>query len=88
MDESRKQFEEWVLSRPEAEHDDIVMRSGEYLRILTTFMWETWQASREAIEIEVPDVEKWRSVDAVRAQTAYKSSITAELSAAGIKVKE
>lgn len=87
MDESRKQFNEWVLSRPEAEHDDIVMRSGEYLRILTSFMWEAWTASREAIEIELP----MKKAEHASHQSAFNSGIDASakaIRAAGIKMKE
>lgn len=93
MDESRKQFEEWYASSWRLRDDELrrelaVEDNGDYIYSCAYNSWRAWQASRSAIEIEVPDVEKWRSVDAVRAQTAYKSSITAELSAAGIKVKE
>lgn len=87
MDESRKQFQEWVLSSPEAEHDDIVMRSGEYLRILNTFMWEAWQASREAIEIELP----MKKAEHASHQSVFNGGIDAvakAIRAAGIKVKE
>lgn len=40
-----------------------------------------------AREVELPDVEKWRSVDAVRAQNAYKVLVSKVLAAAGIGVK-
>lgn len=40
-----------------------------------------------AAEVELPDVEKWRSVDAVRAQNAYKVLVSKVLAAAGIGVK-
>lgn len=40
-----------------------------------------------ATEVELPDVEKWRSVDAVRAQNAYKVLVSKMLAAAGIGVK-
>lgn len=86
MDESRKQFAEdfeeltgWNLEEYLEEHPN---------QTYADTCWQFWKMSREAIEIEVSDVEKWRSVDAVRAQAAYKSHITTELSAAGIKVKE
>lgn len=87
MDESRKQFEEWVLSRPEAEYDDIVMRRGEYLRILTTFIWEAWQESRATIEIELP----MKKAEHAHHQSAFNGGIDAAakaIRAAGIKVKE
>ncbi|EBZ5718287.1 hypothetical protein EC401_10465 [Salmonella enterica subsp. enterica serovar Oranienburg] len=45
MDESRKQFEEWwsKYKSPFTEDDE-----------LKEFAWVIWQASREAIEIELP----------------------------------
>ncbi|HAT3816460.1 hypothetical protein L2W99_15185 [Citrobacter freundii] len=41
----------------------------------------------EARTVTLPDVEKWRSVDAVRAQNAYKVFVSKVLAAAGIGVK-
>ncbi|WP_234096287.1 hypothetical protein [Citrobacter portucalensis] len=41
----------------------------------------------EARTVILPDVEKWRSVDAVRAQSAYKVLVSKVLAAAGIGVK-
>lgn len=44
-------------------------------------------AELEARTVTLPDVEKWRSVDAVRAQNAYKFLVCKVLAAAGIGVK-
>lgn len=44
-------------------------------------------AELEARTVTLPDVEKWRSVDAVRAQSAYKVLVSKVLAAAGIGVK-
>ncbi|HCB1727380.1 TPA: ead/Ea22-like family protein [Citrobacter freundii] len=41
----------------------------------------------KARTVTLPDVEKWRSVDAVRAQNAYKVLVSKVLAAAGIGVK-
>lgn len=41
----------------------------------------------ESRTVTLPDVEKWRSVDAVRAQSAYKVLVSKALTAAGIGVK-
>lgn len=41
----------------------------------------------EARTVTLPDIEKWRSVDAVRAQNAYKVLVSKVLTAAGIGVK-
>lgn len=44
-------------------------------------------AELEAREVKLPDVEKWRSPEAVRAQSAYRALARKELSAAGIITK-
>lgn len=44
-------------------------------------------AELEAREVKLPDVEKWRSPEAVRAQNAYRALVGQELSAAGIITK-
>ena len=44
-------------------------------------------AELEARTVTLPDVEKWRSVDAVRAQSAYKVLVSKVLAADGIGVK-
>ena len=44
-------------------------------------------AELEAREVKLPDVEKWRSPEAVRAQNAYRVLVGKELSAAGIITK-
>ena len=44
-------------------------------------------AEMEARTVTLPDVEKWRSFDAVRAQNAYKVLVSKVLAAAGIGVK-
>lgn len=49
MEESRKQFEAWFHSRYEQISMPPVERS-----MLFTNQWASWQASRAAIEIELP----------------------------------
>ncbi len=44
-------------------------------------------AELEAREVKMPDVEKWRSPEAVRAQNAYRVLVGRELSGAGIITK-
>ncbi|MCU6682160.1 ead/Ea22-like family protein [Leclercia sp. H6W5] len=44
-------------------------------------------AELAAREVKFPDVEKWRSPEAVRAQNAYRVLVGQELSAAGIITK-
>lgn len=43
-------------------------------------------AELEAREVTLPDVEKWRSPDAVRAQNAYRVLVGQSLAAAGIRI--
>ncbi|WP_312293203.1 hypothetical protein [Atlantibacter hermannii] len=50
MEESRKQFEAWFHSR----YDQISMPPVERSMLFTN-QWASWQASRAAIEIELPD---------------------------------
>ncbi|MBJ9110073.1 hypothetical protein I5449_01550 [Citrobacter sp. FDAARGOS_156] len=45
-------------------------------------------AELESRTVKLPDVEKWRSFDAVRAQSAYKVLVAKELAAAGITLQE
>ncbi|HCO1353126.1 TPA: ead/Ea22-like family protein [Escherichia coli] len=44
-------------------------------------------AEMETLEVKLPEVEKWRSPEAVRAQNAYRVLVGQELSAAGIRIK-
>lgn len=44
-------------------------------------------AEMETLEVKLPEVEKWRSTEAVRAQNAYRVLVGQELSAAGIRIK-
>nr|EEJ7374215.1 hypothetical protein [Salmonella enterica subsp. enterica] len=87
MDESRKQFEEWwsKYKSPFTEDDE-----------LKEFAWVIWQASREAIEIElpvkndisdddypIPDLVDWDD-----GRNAGIQECAEAIRAAGIKVKE
>ncbi|HAW3316728.1 TPA: hypothetical protein JLS35_000242 [Escherichia coli] len=94
MDESRKQFEESWLRRggkssdliryPENHHEigsgDI---GGQYVMDDVQGHWQTWQASRAAIEIELP---VWFVSDAIAVYD--RDDIDESIRAAGIKVKE
>lgn len=94
MDESRKAFEQWYLlnwGHTEDNHGslfDIDTDYDCYYRLGVRMAYEAWQASRAAIDIALPEIEKWRSVESVRAQIAYRSRVRDEVIAAGIKVKE
>ena len=85
MEESRKQFEAWFKSDY---HPD---QTGPYLK---DAMFFAWQASRAAIEIELPKYHDYTNQDTTRAQaekSAYNSGVydsADAIRAAGIKVKE
>lgn len=96
VDKSREQFHEYMLERPGAVGDDIVrkLKDGEYVHIATQLRWEAWQASRAAIEINLP-----RVIDAhpfgpqsAKMICAFHKNVVGEcaeaIRAAGIKVKE
>ncbi|MEX5410436.1 hypothetical protein [Atlantibacter hermannii] len=97
MEESRKQFERYAAGRlrlplemiTAARSGDRYLHSHDSMSIMHPLSewWAIWQASRAAIEIELPELEKWRSVEPVRAQIAYRSMTKDRLIAAGLTVK-
>ncbi|ECM5670421.1 hypothetical protein PV77_05450 [Salmonella enterica subsp. enterica serovar Newport] len=91
MDESRKQFEEWFKNKYHVSSD--VMK---IMHIKSEIAWEAWQASRAAIEIElpaknditgddypIPDLVDWDD-----GRNAGIQKCAEAIRAAGIKVKE
>ncbi|HCM9990871.1 TPA: hypothetical protein N6H80_003613 [Escherichia coli] len=91
MDESRKQFEEWFKNKYHVSSD--VMK---IMHIKVEIAWEAWQASRAAIEIElpakndisgddhpIPDLVDWDD-----GRNAGIQECAEAIRAAGIKVKE
>ncbi|WP_407206824.1 hypothetical protein [Citrobacter sedlakii] len=90
MDESRKQFHDYMLERPGSVGDDIARRlkDGEYVHIATQLRWEAWQASRETIEIELPEIITGDNGDGEPWRWMYASEVKDAIRAAGIKVKE
>ena len=56
MDESRKQFEEWIKAeRPKLFLDLLETDPTRYSDPATERLWQSWQASRQDIEISPPD---------------------------------
>lgn len=95
VDKSRKQFEsyyaeyygqtlQWVIDR-RCESKEF---SGYQMGTGLQSAWKMWQASRAAIEIELPEIEKWRPSESARAQIGYRAIAKEAIRAAGIKVKE
>ena len=57
MDKSRQQFEDYILNKPNAHIDPLKMsRFGYYYYHVTREAWEAWQASRESLEVKLPNV--------------------------------
>nr|DAH53636.1 MAG TPA: hypothetical protein [Caudoviricetes sp.] len=57
---SREQFEKWICDGVNSDvHRGIMLsryENGNYIHLATKHKWDAWQASRAAIEIELPDV--------------------------------
>lgn len=66
---------------------DISASDAEKLAAVIREMGRRTSDCSKARTVTLPDVEKWRSVDAVRAQNAYKVLVSKVLAAAGIGVK-
>lgn len=90
MDESRKQFEEWRIS--DSPTSNLYRDShGQYAEIGTWVAWKAWQASRAAIEIELPDAaDYWNGTEGheVLNHRQLMADSADAIRAAGIKVKE
>ena len=91
MDESRRQFEEWwddfTLSRPGRCKS---LRSGiGYRNEAANECWKAWQASRQAIEIDLPKACAGDEyfIDCVFQPMRYERDVERALSAAGLKIK-
>lgn len=101
MDESRKQFEEWYASSWRLRDDELrqelaVENNGDYIYSSAYNSWQAWQASRAAIDIElpvkndisdddypIPDLVDWDD-----GRNAGIQECAEAIRAAGIKVKE
>lgn len=93
VDKSREQFEQWVINENKlrlSAHDNPLKRcANSYYYGWVSSAWEVWQASRAAIEIELPPTVDGSNVPfAGNAWNAYRSEAVNTIRAAGIKVKE
>lgn len=93
MDESRKQFEQWVKFHLGDKYSEVPLYKNKgganYLDSNVDLAWIAWQASRAAIEIELPPTVDGSNVPfAGNAWNAYRSEAVNAIRAAGIKVKE
>lgn len=98
MDESRKAFEHWALEIMQFTPDDLTWdeKRNCYRDYVSHMAWKGWQASRAAIEIElptkndisdddypIPDLVDWDD-----GRNAGIQECAEAIRAAGIKVKE
>lgn len=85
MDESRKQFETWVINKYQYDRHFFYKSDGaDYVNVMINDMWEAWQASRAAIELELPKTFPGEYNTLVM----YVDDVESSLESAGIKVKE
>lgn len=89
VDKSREQFEQFIQRKFGDLIDQRVTKNddGEYFSWDMQVAWLSWQASRAAIEIELPDSTEFDGPDMSGAQQAI-SQIREKLTETGIKVKE
>ncbi|EPT8939213.1 hypothetical protein ACVS9W_002754 [Cronobacter dublinensis] len=89
MDKSREQFLVW-FSKEYEEVNNSTELSAQVIKMIAS---AAWQASRAAVEIELPKYHEYTNQDTTRAQaekSAYNSGVydSAEsIRAAGLKVK-
>ena len=83
MEKMREEFEKAVLSSELLPCNSIVKIEGcdDYSSVLTGVAWLSWQASRAALCVELPDAE--RSVGC--GDVLYRSDVEDALIAAGIR---
>ncbi|GAB7453231.1 hypothetical protein OUHCRE13_28570 [Enterobacter roggenkampii] len=82
MDESRKAFEQWFPEMVEGMPPGMV-------EVFDKMLFMAWEASRTAIEIELPPTVDGSNVPfAGNAWNAYRVEAVKAIRAAGIKVKE
>ncbi|RFT12265.1 hypothetical protein DYB39_04200 [Providencia rettgeri] len=56
MDKSRQQFEAYFMKKPQNHIDPLKKdQFGYYYYLVTREAWLSWQASRESLEIELPE---------------------------------
>ena len=91
MDESRKQFEAWLRAQPHVLNVG-VEQDGTYTLHEDRVAWEAWQASREAVEVELPTAEPDGGTDSqVDISAGFSNRMRSKwiesIRSAGIKVK-
>jgi hypothetical protein len=85
MKTSREQFEFWIGSSTNSDFHRRIMlnrrEDGRYHHLASNLKWEAWQASRQCIEVELPDTDKHDAV------WLYEISVKNSLDSCGVKYK-
>lgn len=81
-DISREQFEAWHRSVVEAEPPHEKYNSGDYRNQHVQRYWLGWQASREAVVVELPNFEDYPA----SIERDMRGSLRAAIEAQGLKV--
>lgn len=88
-DKVREEFEAWVLSDYPNQHMGR-FATGEYHSTVIEHCWQAWQASREALVIELPEGEslfqRMYGVACERPPLIERKHALAAIEAAGVKV--
>ncbi|WP_434676203.1 hypothetical protein [Pseudomonas sp. D3-10] len=86
-DKMREEFEAWVISKwPETDLGQF--NDGEYCGFTLAHCWSAWQASREALVIELPDADGLnREHMLVQGFLEGVAHTRVAIEAAGLKVK-
>ncbi|HCT3694762.1 TPA: hypothetical protein OTU20_003591 [Proteus mirabilis] len=92
MDKSRQQFEAWLVRNHSDTCNNInfeINSKGDYRYFSTRLAWEAWQASRESLEIELPEPnpEDSGSPNFYDGYNTAISDIHDELISNGVKIK-
>ena len=92
---SREQFEEWISDGISSDlHRQIMLsryENGNYSHIATRHKWDAWQASRAAIEIEIPpgvDVGRVIGSDGRMMYWIEERTVKSIIESEGLKVKK
>lgn len=91
VDKSREQFEKWFSDQ--GRHPYAIEKSnGNYILASANSAWQSWQASRAAIEINLPDITdktyQSKHIPGGFRSEAFWLDTRKVIRAAGIKVKE
>ena len=93
MDESRRQFEEWLNTSGLNKFVDMRIcknSDGDYMAWDMQLAFRAWQASRQVVELNIPSACKDDSYffEGTFQPLRYERDVERALSAAGLKIKE